>query len=257
MPRKLTQEEFVKRATKVHNGKYDYSKVEYVGNTTKVCIICPIHGEFWQKPSSHINAKQGCQKCYDDRRRSLVLGFGINDSEHPIKHGSKEELIYKTWTSMIRRCYSDKYHKSKPTYIGCSVCDEWKYFSNFEKWFNENYKEGFALDKDILIQGNKIYSPQTCCFVPKYINGLLATNSKKRGKLKIGVYFHCNRYVVQCGINGNQKYIASFDNEDEAHKKYKQIKYNEIKRVAIESFNKGEIDQKIYNALLNYKINEY
>lgn len=60
--------------------------------------------------------------------------------------------------------------KNKPTYEGCTVCDEWLYFSNFKKWFDENYIEGFQLDKDIIIRGNKVYSPQTCCFVPKEIN---------------------------------------------------------------------------------------
>lgn len=253
----LNTETFLTRARTIHGDKYDYSKVRYVNSTTKVCIICLKHGEFWQTPSSHISAKQGCQKCYDDRRRTLVLGWGINDSKHPVMHGTKKELVYKTWTSMIRRCYSDKYHKHKPTYIGCTVCDEWKYFSNFEKWFKENYKDGLVLDKDILIQGNKVYSPQTCCFVPSYINGLLAMNAKNRGKFKTGVYFHQNKYVAQCGINKVQQRVGMFDNEDEAHEAYKKAKYAEIKRVATEAMQKGDINERVYNALLNFKISEY
>lgn len=68
MGKKLTKEEFIQRAQKVHtdkkgNPKYDYSKVEYVDIFTKVCIICPIHGEFWQVPNSHINNMKGCKKC--------------------------------------------------------------------------------------------------------------------------------------------------------------------------------------------------
>lgn len=255
--RKLTQEEFIERANKVHNGKYDYSKVEYINNATKVCIICPIHGEFWQTPARHTCAKQGCQRCYDDRRRTLVLGFGINDSTHPIIQDGKRNLAYKTWTSMIRRCYSEKYHKAKPTYRGCEVCEEWKYFSNFEKWFEQYYREGCALDKDIIVQGNKIYSPETCCFVPPYINGLLATNTKQRGNYKLGVHFKDNRFIVQCGVNKNPLHIGCFTNEDEAHEAYKKIKYAEIKRVASDALAKGDIDKRVYNALLNYKINEY
>ena len=57
-----TTKEFVKKAKKIHGNKYDYSKVEYVNNSTKVCIICPIHGEFWQTPNSHLNGR-GCKKC--------------------------------------------------------------------------------------------------------------------------------------------------------------------------------------------------
>lgn len=257
MGKLLTQEEFIRRAKAIHGDKYDYSKAKYVNSTTSVCIICPKHGEFWQKPNCHINQKQGCQKCYNERRRTLVLNWGINDSKHPIMHGTHKELVYKTWTSMIRRCYSDKYHKLKPTYKGCQVCDEWKYYSNFEKWFYDNYKDGFVLDKDILVKGNKIYSPDTCCFVPTHINGLLAMNNKQRGKLKLGVYFKQGKYIAQCGINKVQQRIGLFDNENEAHEAYKKAKYAEIRRVATESYEKGEINDKVLNALLNYKIEEY
>lgn len=257
MCKKLTTEQFIEKARLVHGDKYDYSKVNYVNSTTKVCIICPKHGDFWQTPSGHINAKQGCQKCYDDKRRSLVLGWGINDSSSPIIHGKEKELAYKTWTSMIRRCYSDKYHKHKPSYIGCSVCEEWRYYSNFEKWFDKHFRKGYVLDKDILVQGNRIYSPETCCFVPPYINGLLATNASKRGELKTGVYLHQGKYVAQCGINRKQRRIGEFDTENEAHEAYKKAKYAEIERVATEALKDGIIDKRVYDGLLRFKIKEY
>lgn len=60
--RKLTIEEFIEKARKIHDNKYDYSKVEYISNKTKVKIICPIHGEFWQTPKNHMNG-QGCPEC--------------------------------------------------------------------------------------------------------------------------------------------------------------------------------------------------
>lgn len=63
MGKTLTKEEFVEKARKVHGDKYDYSKVEYVNSKTKVCIICPKHGEFWQTPNHHINDKSGCLVC--------------------------------------------------------------------------------------------------------------------------------------------------------------------------------------------------
>ena len=257
MGKKLTRDEFIRRAKGVHGEFYDYSKVNYVDSHTKVCIVCPVHGEFWQKPSSHVNLKNGCQKCYDERRRGLVLGFGINDSSDVIFHNGEMDVSYKTWTSMIRRCYSDRYHKHKPTYIGCEVCDEWRYFSNFKRWFDENFKEGYVLDKDILVQGNRTYSPETCCFVPPYINGLLAMNASHRGKLKTGVYLYQGKYVVQCGINRVQKRIGTFDNEDEAHEAYKKAKYAEIKRVATDALKEGIIDQRVYDGLLRFEIKEY
>ena len=59
---RLTKEQFIERSKKIHNNKYDYSKAEYINNHTKVCIICPVHGEFWQTPDSHLNGR-GCPKC--------------------------------------------------------------------------------------------------------------------------------------------------------------------------------------------------
>ena len=60
--RRLTKEEFIEKARQVHGDKYDYSKVEYKNNKTKICIVCPIHGEFWQRPNDHLNGR-GCDKC--------------------------------------------------------------------------------------------------------------------------------------------------------------------------------------------------
>lgn len=71
MPTKrLTTEIFISRSKKIHGDKYDYGKVEYVNQITKVCIICSIHGEFWQTPSYHIDGC-GCSKCVNEHRRKL------------------------------------------------------------------------------------------------------------------------------------------------------------------------------------------
>ena len=69
--RKLTTEEFIAKARAIHGDKYGYSKVEYIKNTTKVCIICPIHGEFWQTPASHLNG-QGCITCLKENRNYIL-----------------------------------------------------------------------------------------------------------------------------------------------------------------------------------------
>lgn len=79
---KITLEKFINKARKIHGNKYDYSKVECIDSKTKVCIICPIHGEFWQKPNKHINCKQGCPKCAgrklstEEIREKLIEIFG-------------------------------------------------------------------------------------------------------------------------------------------------------------------------------------
>lgn len=74
MLRKITNKEFVDRAKEVHGGKYDYSKVEYKKMHDKVCIICPEHGEFWQRPFSHINGN-GCPMCKESLLEEEINSF--------------------------------------------------------------------------------------------------------------------------------------------------------------------------------------
>ena len=74
MRKRLTQDEFICRAREVHGDKYNYSKVEYINSTTKVCIICPVHGEFWQTPNSHLSGK-GCVKCVWDAQKNDTEDF--------------------------------------------------------------------------------------------------------------------------------------------------------------------------------------
>ena len=69
MGKRLTIEQFILKANQVHNDKYDYSKVQYVNSQTKVCIICPEHGEFWQAPNSHLRGF-GCNECGKIKRHN-------------------------------------------------------------------------------------------------------------------------------------------------------------------------------------------
>ena len=110
MGKKLTTEEFIKKANKKHNGKYDYSKVEYIDSHTKVCIICPEHGEFWQGPANHLSG-QNCPKC-----ASIEV--------HTNQSNKKEGFIQKA-----KEIHGDKYDYSKVEYINnhtkvCIICPE-------------------------------------------------------------------------------------------------------------------------------------
>lgn len=79
---KLTKEEFIKRARKTHGDKYNYFKVEYINNSTKVCIICPIHGEFWQSPNAHLQGT-GCPLCKESHlERNIRLCLNRNNIIH-------------------------------------------------------------------------------------------------------------------------------------------------------------------------------
>lgn len=71
---KSTKEEFIEKSIKIHGEKYDYTKVNYINNKTKVCIVCPEHGEFWQVPNNHLNG-YGCNKCGIEKKRMKISEF--------------------------------------------------------------------------------------------------------------------------------------------------------------------------------------
>ena len=175
-------------------------------------------------------------------------------------HSNKK--IHQTWRGMLERCYDEKRRHKNPTYEDCYVCEEWYNFSNFSKWYEENYyecnDEKMCLDKDILIKGNKIYSPQTCIFVPYRINELFTKSNKTRGNLPIGVSWKKknNKFQVQCSIleNGKKtmKYLGLYIDLNEAFQIYKQFKENYIKQVADEY--KPYIPKGLYDAMYKYEV---
>lgn len=172
----------------------------------------------------------------------------------------KDKKAYSYWHSMIVRCYDKRYQKNQKTYEDCAVCNEWHNFQNFAKWYYNNYyeinDERIQLDKDILFKGNKIYSPDTCCFVPQRINNLFTKNNKIRGKYLIGVnYNKRKRYknFSSClNENGKQKFLGYYETELEAFKVYKKYKEKYIKEVADEY--KDKIPKVLYNAMYNWKV---
>lgn len=170
---------------------------------------------------------------------------------------------YSIWSNMLTRCYSPKYHQTRKTYILCSVCKEWLNFQNFAKWYyQQNIGEGWALDKDIIKKGNKIYSPNTCCFVPVEINSLFTkANCRRNKKSPIGVHISkiikngiMYQYIVATCSDGlgKNKHLGSFDNTDEAFYAYKRYKESLIKSLA--NKYKESIDPKLYQAMLEYKV---
>jgi len=97
------------------------------------------------------------------------IGFTGEGKYKNTRHG-KYKKIYSIWSSMLKRCYSTKTHINNPTYKKCTVIPLWHNFQNFAKWFEQNYIEGYELDKDIIKTGNKEYGPNTCLFVPRIQN---------------------------------------------------------------------------------------
>ena len=241
---------FVDKATKVHKGKYRYFPDKFVDSRTDIPIECPIHGIFEQRPSHHTDG-HGCPKCDKDAKRVLVCGKGYNDL-----YGESNTKAGLLWNSMIRRCYSPKALKRRNTYSDCEVCEDWLIFSNFKRWFDKNYVEGYQLDKDILHKGNRVYSPDSCCFVPLEINTLLTNKKANRGDLPIGVHEKWNRKHTIRGYDAalNGKWIGYFKSVELAFKAYKQAKESRIKEVAQEYYHKGKIAHNVYEALMRYEV---
>ena len=172
--------------------------------------------------------------------RSLVNGVGVNDSTYHTNIINNNKLIWRCpfyikWKHMLERCYSPKYHKNFPTYIGCSVCPEWRYFSKFRLWMeNQNWKS-MELDKDLLVKGNQVYGPDTCCFIPKPINYLFGSGKKKNNlHLPENVCLTASgKYRVSVRIRPSKKYTKVFLTLKEAHihaleKKIEAVEYGII-----------------------------
>lgn len=174
--------------------------------------------------------------------------FNVTDDNGEI---TKE---YRTWNDMIRRGYSKKLKNRNKTYKDVFVCEEWHDFQNFAKWFNENYyeieNERVDLDKDILVKGNKIYSPETCCFVPSKINTLF-TFRQNENEFP-GVSIKDNGYQVTVGCKNKSKYLGFFKTKEEAFEVYKKRKEEIIKQIADEY--KDKIPSHLYQTLYEYKI---
>lgn len=162
---------------------------------------------------------------------------------------------FQVWSGMISRCYG----KSPERYKDVTVCDEWHNFQTFAKWYDENYYEiegqKMELDKDIIIKGSRIYSPETCVFAPRNINCLFTKTNKMRGSLPIGVSYEkkTGKYRSRCNDGTKETiYLGLFSTPEEAFIKYKSYKESIIKQVAEK--HKELIPEKLYNAMITYKV---
>lgn len=250
-----TTEDFIRRAREVHGEKFDYSKVKFVDSKTKVCIVCPVHGETWQCAGLHLKSKFGCQRCsWDGQVIRYRYGVGVVDFVETENDLYKKALI--VWKDILRRCYKTQEHKNFHTYKDCTICNEWKIFSNFYSWFLVNYIEGYDIDKDIIKQGNRVYSPDTCCFVPHIINSSILCKVKKKSEYPTGVWFNPERnlYEVKLRVNSNSQKFGRFKTLEEAVDAYKEWKTFYIRQLATNYYFNGKIDERVYKALLNYQV---
>lgn len=182
-----------------------------------------------------------------------VYGRGYLGDKYPtFKEKHKKCKEYQLWQRMMERCYGSYYRHA---YENAEVDKEWWNYDNFYEWLHQQpnfemwyYKDDFALDKDILKKGNKTYSAENCCIVPRKINSLLIGQDRKRGHLKGVTKDKRRKQFIACKCN---QYC---DTEEEAAMYYKQYKENYIRQMAEKFYKSGEITKQCYQALLNYKI---
>ncbi len=201
------------------------------------------------KNKEYGNIKTGRIK--NPKHRSLY-GVGFLDKDFRYKDKNSETPAYRAWKSILLRCYDSKYHIKKPTYINCEIHESWHSFVNFEKWFNKNYIKGYHIDKDILIKTNKIYGPETCCFVPQEINSLFVKADKKRGNYPLGVSKNGEYFSSCVRIDNKTKNLGLYLTVEDGFNIYKIEKEKYIKEVA-EKY-RSTLNEECYLALINYKI---
>lgn len=199
----------------------------------------------------------------------LVCGVGTNNGKYKINENKKIIKEYQAWRDMLRRCYDKKIKEKNQTYKDVTCCNEWLLFENFYEWLHsqENFDkwyngEKWAVDKDILIKGNKIYSPDTCCLVPHSVNTLFIKSNAVRGEYPIGVCkgsngHHGYQAKFIYGKNGNKSKTTSYSYptpEDAFYLGYKPSKEKYIKRIAQEEYDNGNITKRCYEAMINYQV---
>lgn len=189
----------------------------------------------------------------------LVAGIGIcNIGKYPAAINRRDTIEYILWNSMLNRCkVGGSIQRKQPAYIGCSVHPDWIKFQDFAEWCNKQIGfglKGWQLDKDILVQGNKVYGPDTCCFVPRQLNSLLNHRKSDQGLYPTGVTFDqkANKYRVQISLNGRPNRLGYFTDLLTASDVYRGAKANEIYKQA--EIWKSQIDPRVYTALLTYQV---
>jgi len=199
------------------------------------------------------------------KSNKLVRGIGIKGMKYPSRVDGVIVKEYQLWVDMLTRC-SEIHCKRQPSYIGTTCSENFKSYSFFYEWCNNQVGFGnkdqnnsdWHLDKDLLIKGNKVYSEDTCVFVPSRVNNILLKHKAARGKYPIGVVVDKNNktnnnFRARCCVEkGILKNIGSFNSAQTAFQAYKDFKEALIKQVAAEY--KNHIDVRLYQALIKYQV---
>lgn len=174
--------------------------------------------------------------------------------KYPTSYDGKLSRAYSIWSAMVGRCYPKEYGYLMPTYLDCTIEQGWHDFQNFAEWFySHDYSDlGYQLDKDLLVPKNKLYSAETCCFLPRELNMAIAPRKSSAVDDSKRKVYSPNKFPVTIGMNGKTSYIGSFSCPYEADRVYAEIKERYVKNKAIEWANR--IEFRAFKALMLWKV---
>ena len=163
-----------------------------------------------------------CSGSISNPNRPTVFDVGVNDVE--VKDYTDKRYVL--WHSILRRSYSEVYHKGKPSYKDVRVSEDWKRLSNFMKDieklpnFDMALSNNWEIDKDVLSNGEKVYSKETCCFLPREINILFTRESTKGLKTGVSYNKRLGKFVASINIGKGSGHIGVYKTEKSAHTAY-------------------------------------
>lgn len=175
-----------------------------------------------------LKKKQDRKDAIEKWRNRGICGVGIRDIDLP-----SSDPVYKRWSSMISRCYSEALLNKCPSYEDKFVSEDWKYLSLFKQWMDLQDWEGLQLDKDILIKGNKEYRPEACAFVPAYVNSSLCISDRGRGEYPLGVSFNKKegKFLAKIKSMGKVTDLGLHISPELAHIRWQQAKTIEMENI--------------------------
>lgn len=164
----------------------------------------------------------------------LVYGVGTNDV---VGVETKGCPYYSKWTNLLSRVYGARGGNRYESYRGTSVCEEWLTYSNFKRWMQGQDWVGKHLDKDLMLRGNKVYSSESCIFLPSKVNTFMCGSAASRGDYPIGVSYHRKdkKYYARCRSveTGENITLGRFDSAEMASTAYQRYKYSQAKLLAV------------------------